>query len=87
MAPVSPQEGGADFCDVGGRSDRVGKNYAVIAGIRLGQTGELVVLLPVETPAVYNHAAQSGAVPADELGGRMHHHVRSMLNRAPGGRG
>ena len=51
---------------------------------RIGR-GQLRILLglrlPVKATAVYNNAADGGAVPADEFGGGFHNNVCPMCNR------
>ena len=51
-----------------------------VGGHRLGHGGELAVA-PVEPAAFDDHAAQGGAVAAEELGGGVDHDVRAVLDR------
>lgn len=52
----------------------------MIAGIRLGELRKPSGGLPVEGAAVYDDAAQGGAVSADKFGSRVNHNIRAMLN-------
>ncbi|MBG9886966.1 hypothetical protein ABE10_10490, partial [Bacillus toyonensis] len=55
---------------------------AVIRGVRLGETGELLhVLRPGESSAVDHDAADRGAMAAEELGDRVHDDVSAVLER------
>ncbi|GHV80217.1 hypothetical protein AGMMS49944_20080 [Spirochaetia bacterium] len=56
-------------------------DYAVVAGVRLGEAGELIARRPVELTAVHDNPADGGAVPADKLSGRMNHNVHTVVNR------
>lgn len=59
-----------DTGDEGCRTCHIGKDGAVIAGVRLCQRGELVRIgFPRECTAVHNDTTQAGVVAADEFGG------------------
>ena len=71
--------------DISGERSRAGslhKADAVVAGVGFGELRELAALFPIELAAVYDHAAQGGAVTADELGGAVDHNVYAVLNGA-----
>src|SRR5213592_5213421 len=53
---------------------------AVVALARLQQLRERAGA-PRKAPAVDDHTADAGAMPADELGGRVNHNVGAMLDR------
>ena len=67
--------------DEGGRTVVLGKGDAVVAGAGLGHDGEAAGSRPVELAAVDQDAAQGDAVAADELGRRVHHDVRTEIDR------
>ena len=50
----------------------------VVTGVRFGHLREATAP-PVEPPGLHDHAADGRAVPADELGGRVHHDVGPVL--------
>ena len=76
------QQDGTDAGDEGCCSHGVGKHDAVIRGVGLGQCGEFLGIgLPVELAAVDDYAAQTAAMTAQELGGRVHYDVGSVLKR------
>ena len=60
---------------------RLGEAEAVVARARLGQAGEFSAFRPVEPAAVHNHAADRGAMAADELRRGMDDDVRAVLDR------
>ena len=62
-------------------SRRVGKGYAVIARVRLGDPRVLSGLLPVEA-AVDDHAADRRAMTADELRRGVNDDVSAPLERS-----
>ena len=54
----------------------------MIPRARLIHLGEpLRVLAPVELAAVHDHAPDGGAMPANPLGGRVHHDIRPVVDR------
>ena len=64
------------------------KVQAMVGRIRLGQGRELARHFgPVELAAFHDHAAEGGAVAADELGGGFHNDVGAVLQRAEQVRG
>ena len=75
-----PQEGGTGPYNVGGEAAGIGKDYPVITGFGLGELRELAGSLPVKLSAVHDDAANSGAVAAYELGGRMHYYIGPVLD-------
>lgn len=52
---------------------------AVVARVRLGEVREASAGAPVEVAAVDEHATDGGAVPTNELGGRVDHDVRAEV--------
>ncbi len=72
----------ASFEDEGQARPGSAVDQPVIAVIGLVEVGEARVVGPLEVAAVDDHAADGGAVPADELGGRMDHDIRAPLKRA-----
>ncbi|MNC28978.1 hypothetical protein D3C75_772100 [compost metagenome] len=54
----------------------------MIAWVRLGKAGEFAACFPVKLASVYDDSANRGAMAADKFGSRMHHDIRSVLNRA-----
>ena len=54
----------------------------MIAGVGFGEAGEFVVGAEIKAAAVYYEAADGVAVPADELGGRVHDDVGPPFKRA-----
>ena len=78
--PGIPKQDGPDFGHESRRPRRPDKADAVIAGIGLRQRGKAAAGFPVEPAALHNHPAQGSAVPSDELGGGMHHDVRTVLD-------
>ena len=87
---VEGGDGGAgiskeDGPDVGGKgcgSRRLHEGNSVVAGIGVGDGRVFAAGLPVEFSGVHDDAAQGGAVPADELGGRVDHDVGAVLDGA-----
>ena len=75
------QQYGADVGHEGGGPHGVGKGHPVVAGVRVGDPGVLAACLPVEPAALHDHPADGCAVAADELGGRVDHDVRAVLER------
>src|SRR5205809_614479 len=65
--------------DVGEVAESFVETYSVIALARLQKLRKSPAI-PREAPAVHDHAADRRAVPADELGRRMHHNVRAVLD-------
>ena len=63
----------------GAGAELVTEADAVIAGVGLRQRGKQARGVPVEVAAVNEHASESHAVPAQELGGRVHHDVGAVL--------
>ena len=59
-----------------------GHKRETVARVLLGELRELAALGPVELAAIHNHAAESRTVTSDELGGRMHHDIGTVFNRA-----
>ncbi len=60
----------------------IGVDQTVIGRVRLAEHREtLGVLLPGKLAAVDDGAAERGAVPAHELGQRMHHDVGAVFDR------
>lgn len=53
-----------------------------VARVLFGELRELAALGPVELAAIHNHAAESRSMTTDELGGRMHHDIGTVFNRA-----
>lgn len=80
-AQISHQRG-ADLEDVSDVARSLGEYYAVVRGVRLAESGELIVLRPVELACVYDNAAHYSAVAADELGSRMYYYVCAVLDRS-----
>ena len=70
------------FCDVGQRAQRFGVLQAVVAGVRLGEGGELAARCPVKLASVHDDAANGRAVAAYELGGGMNDDVRAIFDGA-----
>ena len=62
--------------------EQVGVDQAVVGVIRGVEVGEARVVLPGEVAAVDDHAADGGAVPADELGGGVDDDVGAALEGA-----
>ena len=71
-----------DVGDESRRSRRLRERHAVVAGIGRGDGRELAARGPIEGAGVDDHAAEGRAVPAEELGGRVHHDVGAVLDRA-----
>ena len=63
------------------RSAQVGKDQPMIGVIRLVEIREARISFPFKIAAVHDHAADGGAVPADELGGGMDDDIRAPLER------
>ena len=59
-----------------------GHKRETVARVLFGELRELAALGPVELAAIHNHAAESRTVTTDELGGRMHHDIGTVFNRA-----
>ena len=60
----------------------LGVDQAVIGGVRLVEHRKAArVLLPREAAAIDDGAAERGAVPAHELGERMHHDIGAVVDR------
>ena len=78
--PGIPQEDRPDIGGEGSLARGIGKGNTMIAGIRLGELRKPSGGLPVEGAAVYDDAAQGGAVSADKFGSRVNHNIRAMLN-------
>ncbi len=72
---------GARPHDEGRRAEFLAEDDAVIAGIGLGDGGELARGLQVEPAAVDDDAADRDAVAADPFGDGMHHDVGAELDR------
>ena len=69
-------------------AEHVGVAGAVVARVGLGESGELLdVLRPLELAAVDDDAADDRAVAAEELGGRVHDDVGTVLERTDEVRG
>ena len=60
----------------------LGEHHAVEALVGLGERREFARGVPVEAPAVDQHAADHHAVAGEELGRRMHHEVRAHVEGA-----
>ena len=75
-----PQQNRPDSGDKGGGPHVLGKADSVVAGVGFGESGKFTGRHPVEAPAVHDNAAQGGSVSSDELGGRVHHNIRAVLN-------
>ena len=72
----------------GGAAEGLIEVQAMVGRIRLGQGRELARHFgPVELAAFHDHAAEGGAVAADELGGGFHNDVGAVLQRAEQVRG
>ena len=84
-----PERHHARPADVGGRSQRLGEDHAVIGHVRRVQPRELVgVPGPGEVAGVDEQAADTVAVPAEILGERVHDDVGAVVERpAQVGRG
>lgn len=68
--------------DKSGLSGHVCKHGAMVARIRLGQCRILVGIgLPVKASGIHDYSAQAGTMAANELRGRMHHDIGTMLDR------
>ena len=65
--------------DVGQRPEHLGELHAVISRARLRDRRVLVG--PCELAAIDDDAADGGAVPAQELGGRLDHDIGAVLDR------
>ena len=75
------QQDGAHAGHEGGAAEGLIEVQAMVGRIRLGQGRELARHFgPVELAAFHDHAAEGGAVAADELGGRVHHDVCAVLD-------
>ena len=75
------QQDGADIGREGGRAGSLGKRDAMVGGVGLGNLRVLSARLPVKVAAIDNHAAQRGAVAANELGCGVDDDVGTMLQR------
>ena len=53
----------------------------MVAGVGGCYLWVVAALLPVELSGVHDNAPESCAVPAEELGGGVHHYVRAVLDR------
>ena len=74
------QQHGANTADVGRRSERVGPDNAVVAGVRPDEDLELLRLrAPVEVAGIDHDAADRGAVAADELRQRVDDDVDALI--------
>ena len=66
----------------GSRSGHICKHRTMITRVWLSQSRELVgICFPVEFSAVYDNSSKRCAMSTQELGSRMHHDVRSVLDR------
>lgn len=63
-----------------GRRTQVGVDQPMIAGVWLCEIGETAVA-PIKVAPIHNHAANGGAVPADELGGGVDDDVGAPFKR------
>ncbi len=82
------QQDGAHAGHEGGAAEGLIEVQAMVGRIRLGQGRELARHFgPVELAAFHDHAAEGGAVAADELGGGFHNDVGAVLQRAEQVRG
>ena len=52
----------------------------MVAGIGLGERGELAGRRPIKTPSVHDDSTQRRAVAAEELGNGVQHDVCTMLD-------
>ena len=77
--PQVAQELHASLDDIRQWSDRVCIADAVIRWIRLDQAREASTGLPIELPAIDDHAADRCAMPTNKLGRRVKHDIRAML--------
>ena len=71
----------ADLNDESDWPQGLGKLQAVITRAGLGDLRELATRYPVELARIDDHAADSRAMPANKLVRRVHHDIRTMLNR------
>ena len=77
-----PQQDGAYVGHERGRSHRVIKRDAMIAGVRRGDVRILAARLPVKLSGFHDDAAQGRSVAAEELRRGMDHDVRAVLDGA-----
>ena len=76
------QENGPDPGDEGRGTQILVEAQTMVAGVRLGQGGELARhRRPVESASLYDDPTQGGAVAAYELRGGLHDHIRPVLQR------
>ena len=73
---------GAGAHDEGGLAELLVEDDAVIAGIGLGELGELAGGVPVEPAAIDDDAADRDAVAADPFGRGVHHEIGAELDRS-----
>ena len=72
--------------DEGQRPECLGVGDAVVGRIGIDEIGEAAGGFPVELAAIDDDAANGGAVPANELGGRVDDDVRAPLDGPGTGR-
>jgi hypothetical protein len=60
----------------------LGEHHAVEAFVGRGQRREALRGVPVEAAAVHQHAADHDAMAGEELGRRMDHEMRALVERA-----
>src|SRR5579885_433020 len=71
----------ARFDNVGQRAEGFDVTYAMIGGIGVGKGRETPARGPIELAAIDDHAANRGAVAADELRRRVNDDIGAMLER------
>lgn len=76
------QQDSADIGCEGGGTGSLGKRDAMVGGVGLGDLRILAARLPVKVAAIDNHAAQRGAVAANELSCGVDDDVGAVLQRA-----
>lgn len=77
------QEYGPDAGGEGCRTGHIGKHSPVIGWVGLGQCGIFVGIgFPVELSGVDDDTSKRRSVASDKLGGRVYHHIGSMLDGA-----
>ena len=89
MKRISRRKAGAEIAqplgpcphDKSGRTELVGKNNAMISGVRFGQGGEFAGSPPIEPAAIDQRATDGDTVAADPFSDGMHHNVGAECKR------